>query len=90
MHGDDGCPLGQSHWLSGDSHHVPVEAQDQFKLAVEFKSHWHIGELGWWLVAVPSPLLHGAALARRSRGATRSRRLTATSMGILEEHLRPP
>jgi DNA-binding CsgD family transcriptional regulator/tetratricopeptide (TPR) repeat protein len=39
----------EAHWLSGDSHLIPGEVQDQFDLAVELKSSWHIGELGWWL-----------------------------------------
>ncbi len=39
----------EAHWLSGDSHLVPDDVQDEFELAVALKSPWHMGELGWWL-----------------------------------------
>ena len=39
----------EAHWLSGDSHLVAGEVQEQFELALALKSPWHIGELGWWL-----------------------------------------
>ena len=39
----------EAHWLSGDSHLVAGEVQQQFELALALKSPWHIGELGWWL-----------------------------------------
>ncbi len=39
----------EAHWLSGDSHLVPGDVQEQFERALALKSPWHIGELGWWL-----------------------------------------
>jgi DNA-binding CsgD family transcriptional regulator/tetratricopeptide (TPR) repeat protein len=39
----------EARWLSGDSHLVAGEVHEQFELALELRSPWHIGELGWWL-----------------------------------------
>jgi DNA-binding CsgD family transcriptional regulator len=39
----------EAHWLNGDSHLVAGEVWELFKLAVDLKDSWPIGELGWWL-----------------------------------------
>jgi DNA-binding CsgD family transcriptional regulator/tetratricopeptide (TPR) repeat protein len=39
----------EARWLSGESHLVRGEVQEQFELAVALKSSWQMGELGWWL-----------------------------------------
>jgi DNA-binding CsgD family transcriptional regulator len=39
----------EAHWLSGDSHLVADDVQEQFQLALALKDPWYVGELGWWL-----------------------------------------